>query len=85
MNSHLGRWDAGAGRGDHQAVGSGREACGLLEGLVSILQKGLGRSTGHNRDQAEAAAEQINRCAARGRDQAEMPRHGLREHSFIPL
>ena len=70
---------------DHQAVGSGQEACGPLEGLVSIPQRGLGRSTGHNREQAEAAAEQINRCAARGRDQAEMPRRRLRAflHSSI--
>lgn len=46
---------------------------------------GSGQVHRPRREQAEAAAEQINRCATRGRDQAEMPRHGLRERSFIPL
>lgn len=46
---------------------------------------GLGRATGHNREWAEAATEQTNRCATRGRDRGEMPRRGLRACSFCPL
>lgn len=82
MHSHLGRWDAG-GQDTEIAKqwGVAKSPPDSLRNWL-VFHKGV---WGLGRKQAETAAEQTNRFAARGRDQTKVLKHGLGVHSFIPL